>query len=73
MLKEVCRRIEDYLKDLYGIEVSPSLVSRVTEKIMPMVTKWQSSPLERIYTVAYPDAIHFRVRHEQPEVDYAPF
>jgi len=58
------RDIEEQMRDIYGIDVSPSLVSRVTDKIMPQVAEWQTRPLERIYAVVFLDAIHFKVRKD---------
>jgi transposase-like protein len=58
------RDIEDHIKDIYGVEVSPALVSRTTDKIMPEIEEWQARPLEPIYTVMFLDAIHFRVRQD---------
>ena len=51
--------IESHLNDLYGINVSDSTISRVTDKILPIVKEWQERPLEDIYAVVYLDAIHF--------------
>ena len=45
------RDIEDHMKDIYGIEVSSSLVSKITDKIMPMVVEWQSRPLDQVYPI----------------------
>jgi len=56
--------IESHIKDIYGIEVSDSTVSRITDKILPVVKEWQSRPLENIYAVVFMDAIHFHVRSE---------
>lgn len=42
------RDIEAHMKDIYGIDVSASLVSKVTDRVLPLVTEWQSRPLERI-------------------------
>ena len=56
--------IESHLNDLYGINVSDSTISRVTDKILPIVKEWQERPLEDIYAVVYLDAIHFHVRSE---------
>lgn len=56
--------IESHIREIYGIEVSDSTVSRVTDKILPVVKEWQSRPLESIYTVVFMDAIHFHVRSE---------
>jgi len=43
------RDIEDHMKDIYGIDVSPAMVSRITDKLLPLVSEWQSRPLERVY------------------------
>lgn len=58
------RDIEDHLRDIYGIEASSSLVSRITDKIMPMVTEWQSRPLDAIYPIVFLDGIVFKVRKD---------
>ncbi len=47
-----------------GNDVSPSLVSKLTDKIMPQVAEWQACPLERIYAMVFLDAIHFKVRKD---------
>jgi len=50
--------ISRHLNDIYGVDVSDSMISRITDKIMPVVREWQSRPLEEIYAVVYLDAIH---------------
>ncbi len=56
--------IETHIKDLYGIEMSDSTISRVTDKILPIAKEWQNRPLEEIFAVVFMDAIHFHVRSE---------
>ena len=56
--------IEAHIQDIYGISVSDSTVSRITDKIMPIVKEWQQRPLESIYAVVFLDAIHYHVRSE---------
>jgi transposase-like protein len=56
--------IESHIKEIYGLEVSDSTVSRITDKILPIVKEWQSRPLENVYAVVFMDAIHFHVRSE---------
>lgn len=67
------RDIEEHMKDIYDLDVSPALVSRITDKIMPLVMQWQSRPLERIYPIVFLDAIHFKVRHENRIVNKAAY
>lgn len=56
--------IESHIRDIYGIEVSDTTVSRVTDKILPIAKEWQQRPLESVYAVVFLDAIHFHVRSE---------
>jgi putative transposase len=58
------RDIQDHLEQLYGIEVSPTLISNVTNKIMPLIHEWQNRPLQDVYAVVFLDAIHFKVRQD---------
>ena len=58
------RDIEDHLKDIYGVDVSAGLISRITDKIMPELTEWQSRPLAEIYPVVFFDGIVFKVKKD---------
>ena len=67
------RDMEETLNDIYGIEVSKSMISTVTDKIFPEITRWQSSPLEKKYAIVYLDCIHFKVRNKNSVVISKPF
>lgn len=67
------RDIEEQMRDIYGIDVSPTLVSRITDKIMPQVAEWQSRPLDAIYPIVFLDAIHFKVRKDSRIVNKAAY
>jgi len=56
--------IEMHIKDIYGLDVSDTTVSRITGKILPLAREWQQRPLESIYAVVFLDAIHYHVRSE---------
>lgn len=56
--------IETHIRDIYGIEVSDTTVSRITDKILPIAKEWQQRPLESVYAVVFLDAIHFHARSE---------
>ena len=56
--------IEAHIRDIYGLEVSDTTVSRITDKILPVAKEWQSRPLESVYAVVFMDAIHYHVRSE---------
>ncbi len=49
-------------RSLYDVDISPELVSRISEKIMPEVTAWQNRPLETVYPFVFLDAIHYKVK-----------
>ena len=63
------RDIEDHLRDIYGVDVSPGLISRITDKIMPAVAEWQSRPLEAVYPIVFLDGIIFKVRKDAKVVN----
>lgn len=56
--------IESHIQEIYGLDVSDSTVSRITDKILPIAKEWQRRPLENIYAVVFMDAIHYHVRKE---------
>ena len=56
--------IETHIRDIYGLEVSDTTVSRITDKILPIAKEWQQRPLEPVYAVVFLDAIHYHVRSE---------
>ena len=55
---------ESHMKELYDIDISDSTISRITDKIFPIVKEWQEHPLEKVYAVVFMDAIHYHVRSE---------
>lgn len=57
--------IESHFQELYGIGVFDNTISRITDKVLPIVKEWQERPIEDIYAVVYPDAIHFHVRSKR--------
>ena len=56
--------IEAHIHDIYGVDVSDTTVSRITDKILPVAKEWQQRPLEAVYAVVFLDAIHYHVRSE---------
>lgn len=56
--------IESHIREIYGLDCSDTTISRITDKILPVVREWQQRPLEEIYAVVFMDAIHFHVRSE---------
>ncbi len=58
------RDIEDHLREIYGVEASASLISRITDKILPAVMEWQARPLDSVYPIVFLDGIVFKVRKD---------
>jgi putative transposase len=58
------RDIEDSLGEIYGTEVSASLISRITDRLLPEINEWHNRPLEQVYPVVYFDGIVFNARTE---------
>ncbi|PPQ37289.1 IS256 family transposase, partial [Rhodoblastus acidophilus] len=58
------REIQGHLRELYGVEVSPDLVSAVTDAVLDEVAEWQNRPLEPLYPLVFFDAIRVKVRDE---------
>jgi putative transposase len=67
------RDIADQIKNLYDVEISPELVSKISEKIMPEVTAWQNRPLETVYPFVFMDAIHYKVKEDHQIVTKAAY
>lgn len=67
------RDIQDHLQQLYGIDVSPTLISNVTNKIVPLIKEWQNRPLQSVYAVVFLDAIHFKVKQDGSIVNKAAY
>jgi len=58
------REISDEIEDIYGIEVSHTMVSNITDAILPRIQEWQYRPLNTVYPLVFIDAIHFNVKEE---------
>lgn len=58
------RDIQEMLGEMYGVDVSATTISKITEKVWPLVEAWQNRPLDAIYPIIYLDAIHLKLRRE---------
>jgi len=58
------REIRGHLEELYGVDVSPDLISRVTDEMMDEVREWQSRPLDEVYPIIILDALRVKIRDE---------
>lgn len=59
------RDIERTMQEMYGIEVDATRVSKITDKILPVIREWQNRPLESVYAMVMLDAIHYKVREDR--------
>jgi len=67
------RDIAEQIKELYDVEISPELVTKISEKLMPEVVAWQNRPLEAVYPFIFMDAIHYKVREDHRYVTKAAY
>src|SRR5438477_2761199 len=63
------REIQGHLEEIYGIEVSPTLISNVTEAIVEEVKAWQSRPLEEVYPIVYLDAMMVKMQGQRTRAE----
>lgn len=62
------RGIHDQVKDLYGIDISAKMVSKITERILPKIKEWQGRPIEAVYPFVFMDAIHYKARTDGQDI-----
>lgn len=65
------RDISSHIKGIYGFGISETMVSKITNKILPTIEEWQNRPLEKIYPMVFLDAIHYNVRENNIVVKQA--
>lgn len=65
------RDIQAQLQELYGVEVSPTLISNVTDAVLDEVKLWQSRPLDQVYPIIYFDAIVVKIRRDKQVINKA--
>src|SRR5215467_10075412 len=58
------REIQGHLKEIYGVDISPDLVTSVTDAVLEEVRTWQNRPLDEVYPIAYVDALQIKVRDQ---------
>ena len=67
------RDIQSEMEELYGIDVSPAMISKITDKVVEAAAEWQSRDLDEIYSIVYMDAMHFKVRDDNKIVSKAAY
>ena len=67
------RDIQFEMEELYGIDVSPAMISKITDKVVEAAAEWQSRELDEIYPIVYMDAMHFKVRDDNKIVSKAAY
>jgi putative transposase len=65
--------IKSEIDELYGVDISPAMISKITDKVMETAIAWQNRPLDSVYPIMYLDAIHFKVRDEHRIVNKAAY
>ena len=67
------RDINKHIEDIYGVNVSSEMVSKITDKIIPLVEEWKQRPLEEVYYFTFLDAVHFSVKEDKAIVKKAAY
>lgn len=67
------RDIQCHIEEIYGCSLSPAAISHITEKVVEAAKEWQVRPLEKVYPIAYFDAIHFKVKEQGKVVSKAAY
>jgi transposase-like protein len=67
------RDIQSHIQELYGIEMSPTMISNITEKVLEVAIEWQARPLHSVYPIVFFDAIHYKVKEEGKVVSKAAY
>ncbi len=67
------RDIAEQLREFYGTEVSPALISKITDKVLEGVLAWQQRPLDDVYAVVFMDAIHYKIRQDAKVISKAAY
>ncbi len=65
------RDIQGHMEEIYGVEVSPTLISQVTDAISEKVLLWQNRPLDEAYPIVYLDPLRIKVRHDRRVINKA--
>ena len=65
--------IKSEIDELYGVDISPAMISKITDKVMETAHSWQNRSLEAVYPIMYLDAIHYKVRDEHKIVSKAAY
>lgn len=65
--------IKSEIDELYGVDISPSMISKITDKVMDTVIAWQNRALDPMYPIVYMDAVHFKVRDQHRIVSKAAY
>lgn len=58
--KDICA----HLQEMYGVDISSGLITKITDKLLPLLTEWRNRPLESIYTIVFLDAMFFKTRED---------
>lgn len=65
------RDITEHLQNVYGVDASPTMISKMTDKILPIAKEWQNRPLSNKYAIVFMDAIHYNVRQDNTVIKKA--
>ena len=58
------REISDSIEDIYGVQLSATMISNITDAVLEEIEEWQKRPLKEVYPIVFIDAVHFNVKQE---------
>lgn len=65
--------IKSEIDELYGVDISPAMISKITDKVMNTAIAWKNRALEPVYPIVYMDAIHFKVKEDHQIINKAAY
>lgn len=66
------REISDSIEDIYGVQLSATMISNITDAVLEEIEEWQKRPLKEVYPIVFIDAVHFNVKQENVIVKKPP-
>lgn len=67
------REISETIKEIYNVELSPTMISNITDSVLEEIEEWQRRPLKEVYPIVFIDAVHFNVKEENMVVKKAAY
>ena len=67
------REISDFIEDIYGVQLSATMISNITDTVLEEIEEWQKRPSKEVYSIVFIDAVHFNVKQKNVIVKKAAY